>query len=469
MSTKIKIHYFFSLILTFPVFIGAGCKEEKGEDPVWIIEEKEPEKLPNVLIILADDLTVKDLGCYGGTNVNTPNIDRLAREGMRFTSCYTSSAMCTPCRTSLYTGLYPVKNGAHKNGPGGVIKPGVESIAHHMQRKGYRVGLTGKKHINPISQFNFEIVPGFTANILGKTADYDTQELVPFMTRNANQPYCLVVASTLPHTPWTVGDREQFDESGFALHDNWFDSSDTRRRFRDYLAEVSELDKQVGDVLRLIEQLNQKKNTLVLFLGEQGSQFPGNKWTLWNPGIHSAMIARLPDSIRAGTVSDQLVQYEDVIPTVIDFINKNIPGELDGYSFADILKGHSSDEVRDYGFAVHSNNTEGYPYSIRAVFNKTHKLIWNLNYEVPYYNKYVVNSKEFVSWKAAADTSEVADFLVQRYENRPEFELYDMQDDPYELNNLAYEADYLGIRENLKAELDAWMESQGDPGSSLDQ
>lgn len=465
------VKYIFSIsILTFTFFYISSCREGNSDGVIESVEGGgQQANLPNILIVLADDLNVSDLSCYGGKNVNTPNIDKLAKEGMRFTNCFTSSAMCTPCRTSLYTGLYPVKNGAHRNSQLGIIKPGVESIAHHLKKIGYRVGLAGKKHINPLSQFDFEIVPGFTDNTVGPKADYNTQEIAPFMTKNRSQPYCLVIASTLPHAPWTVGDRTQFDQNSFVLPENWFDTAETRQRYRDYLAEVSALDKQVGDILNMLGLLNQEQNTLVLFLGEQGAQFPGNKWTLWNPGIHTAMIARFPESIKAGVIANQLVQYVDVIPTIFDFVNKEIPKDLDGSSFSEILKGDSVGEIRKYGYAIHSNIGEGDSYSIRSVFNKEYKMLWNLNHEDPYFNQYIMKAGEFISWKKAAENSELAGSLVSRYENRPEFEMYNVTTDPYEMVNLAYLQEYQQLRENMKSEIEAWMKIQGDPGSSIDK
>lgn len=463
---------FFSIfIISGSSFSGCTNKESQIKEEKDDENEKNPEeKTPyNLVIVLADDLTSDDLECYGGDNVSTPNINKLASQGMKFTNAYTSSAMCTPCRTSLYTGIYPVRNGAHKNGPEGIIKPGVESIAHHLNRVGYRVGLTGKEHINPLEQFNFEIVPGFTKKILGQEANYNVDELKPFLNYYSKQPFCLIIGSTLPHTPWTVGDRDQFNLNELKLHDNFYDTPETRERFRKYLAEVSALDHQVGDVMDLLKELELTDNTLFMFLGEQGSQFVGNKWTMWDQGIHSSIIGRLPNVIPEDSESDQLVQYVDIIPTFFDLIGEDTPDDLDGVSFADILRGESEEEVREYGYAMHSNSTEGNSYAIRAVFNKKYKLIWNLHHEKDYYNKYVINCRGYKSWVADKPDSETAAFLVDRYTDRPEFELYDIEKDPYELNNLAYKEEFETIRNNMKRKIDEWMIQQNDEGKSIDQ
>ena len=116
---------------------------------VW---SAEPEK-PNFVFVIADDCTYRDIGCYGG-QAHTPNIDRLAGEGMRFTDCFQAAPMCSPTRHNIYTGLYPVKSGAYPNHT--FAKPGTKSVVHYLQPLGYRVALSGKRHINPPEVFPFE-------------------------------------------------------------------------------------------------------------------------------------------------------------------------------------------------------------------------------------------------------------------------------------------------------------------------
>lgn len=465
--------------LLFSLIWAGSCKEDPGS--TGFTQPKQPEEeeedtigtttdKPNIVIVIADDLTTRDLSCYGGTNLSTSNIDRLAREGMRFTKGFTSSAMCTPSRTALFTGIYPVRSGAHGNHERlGSIKEGVKSISHYLGDIGYRVGLTGKKHIFPLEQFQFEIVPGFTSEVVGQAAEYNVEEVKPFMTRDADEPFCLVIASTLPHAPWTVGDASQFNTSQLILHENWYDTPATRNQYARYLAEVSALDKQVGDVMNLVKSLEMDDNTLFLFLGEQGAQFPGEKWTNWDQGIRSAVIARYPGVIEPGTVADDLVQYVDVIPTILDLIGEGAPQGLDGVSFANVLTGETNENTREYGFAMHTNTPEGQPYPIRTVFNSQYKLIWNLTHTNNYFNKFIATANEYKSWKNSYEMSAEAKRLVDRYEDRPEFEFYDLENDPYEMDNLIDDPEMSGAIQEMKSRLDTWMVQQGDVGASLDQ
>ena len=125
------------------------------------LRAEEPRQNPNFLFILADDVTYNLLGCYGGADAETPHIDKLASEGMRFTKAYAATAMCAPFRAELYTGLYPVRNGVSWNHSS--AKPGTKSVCHYLTEQGYRVGLSGKKHASPETTFSFENVKGFPA------------------------------------------------------------------------------------------------------------------------------------------------------------------------------------------------------------------------------------------------------------------------------------------------------------------
>ncbi len=193
---------------------------------------------PNFLFILADDVTYSTLGCYGGRNVKTPNIDRLARDGIRFTRAYCAMSMCAPFRAELYTGLYPVRNGVAWNHS--VARPGTKSVCHLLGELNYRVGLCGKKHASPASVFPFQNVKGLPAG----------PRVRDFMTRDANQPFCLFVCSHNAHPPWRSGDVSQFDQDDIALPPVIHDNPPTRKTFAGYLAEVAELErwmKEQGD------------------------------------------------------------------------------------------------------------------------------------------------------------------------------------------------------------------------------
>ena len=423
---------------------------------------------PNFLIIMADDLASYELGCYGGKNVATPHIDRLAAEGLRFTHAFASEAMCVPIRSSLYTGLYPARHGACRNHA--ASKPDTRSVPHYLRPLGYRVGLAGKVHVRPKEVYPFDAVPGFEPNCTAPTANYTLDGIRDFMTRGPGQPFCLFVCSTLPHAPWTVGDASKFPPEKLLLPPIWMDTPKTRQAFAKYCAEVAALDTQVGDVVRTMEEAGLKDKTVLIFLGEQGAQFPAAKWTLFAPGVSSAAIVRWPGRTRAGAVTDAIVQYEDVLPTLIDLAGGPAEKGLDGLSFAAVLTGERT-EFREFAFGIHNNWPEGRPYPIRSIRSKKYKLILNLMPENDYHEKHIMDIDREDYWKSWVETAARdprAAGPLRRFLKRPAVELYDVEKDPWELENLAGRPDLAPVRRDLEDRLRAWMQQQGDPGAALD-
>ncbi len=232
---------------------------------------------PNIIIIMADDLDSRQLSCYGGKNIKTGNIDALAREGLRFNQMIASETMCVPTRASLFTGLYPLRHGSFQNHK--PVYDSLKSVCHYLGDLGYNVALTGKNHsTKPVSVFPFKILRGFEPNCVAPTDDYSLDDIKTFITAKQEKPYCLFIMSINPHAPWTMGDPSEFTASKLVIPPHWVDTKDVREEFTKYLAEVRRLDNQVGDVMKLLKETGQDKNTVVIFLGEQGPQFPGGKW-----------------------------------------------------------------------------------------------------------------------------------------------------------------------------------------------
>lgn len=424
---------------------------------------------PNIVVIIADDLASNELSCYGGKNVQTPNIDRIAREGVLFTGNYASCTMCVPIRASMYTGLYPARHGSYQNHKDSY--PNIKSITTYMPETGYRLGRTGKQHTEPRSVYQFEDIPGFEENCVSPTAYYTTDGIKEFMTRDDNQSYCLFVCSTNPHVPWTMGDQSKFDPDKMVLPPNCVDNKETRVLFRNFIAEIGALDDEVGAVLKVLEETKQLDNTLVIFLGEQGPQLPGGKWTCWKYGQSSALVARYPKEIKAGSRSDALVQYEDILPTLIEFAGgKEIEG-IDGKSFLQVLYGQKKDH-RDWAYGIHNNIPEGTPYPIRSIQDKRYKLILNLTPEAKYFEKHMMDVKNrkqvWANWLESAEIDSKAKALVDRFVTRPAVEFYDLEKDPWELSNLAADPQYAERIATMEAELKKWMLQQGDRGAKMD-
>lgn len=430
---------------------------------------------PNFLIIIADDCTHTDLPIFGGPNAKTPHLDRLATEGLVFNRAYVSEAMCQPCRSELYSGQHPMRNGAAWNHA--ASRPQTTSLPQHLGQLGYRVGLAGKRHIAPQRAFPFEPVQGFDGNcVRNPTRDHDLSDVERFFVRDEEQPFCLVIALVEPHVPWVMGDNSQYPPEQLELPPYLADTERTREAYSRYLAEISYMDGQVGEILELLRNTGREDETLVLFTSEQGSQFPGCKWTCWDSGLHTALIARWPGEVPAGERSDAIVQYADVAPTLVDLAGGD-PNqfEYDGTSFVRSLKDPAQPH-RDYAYGMHNNIPEGPSYPIRTITDGEYRLIRNLTPEEIYIEKHLMglsgegllNNPYWGTWIFNTTADPKIERLVKRYMRRPAEQLYHTAIDRFELNDLAADPAYSEIKARLGEQLDAWMRSQGDPGVPLD-
>ena len=429
---------------------------------------------PNLLVIIADDCTFNDLPLYGGRNAKTPHIDRLASEGLTFDHAYLSEAMCQPCRAEMYSGQFPIRNGAAWNHSGS--RPETRSLPHYLGELGYRVGLSGKTHFKPASSFPFEKVDGFDPNcVRSPTLAHETNSIGSFMSRD-DAPFCLVVALVEPHVPWVMGDRSQYPDDEIELPPYLVDTSVTRDAFARYLAEVTYMDGQVGEILDTLEKSGKSEETLVLFTSEQGSQFPGCKWTNWDNGVHTALVARWPGRVPEGRRTDAIVQYADIAPTFVELAGGDPETRpFDGTSFAKSL-GDPSQAHRKYAYGVHNNIPEGPAYPIRTVTNGEFRYIRNLTPDEIYIEKHLMgmkgdgelNNPYWSTWVFESGQTEDAAKIVKRYMKRPAEQLYRTSGDPYELVDLAGDPRYAAIKGELSRELDLWMHDQGDPGAAID-
>jgi N-sulfoglucosamine sulfohydrolase len=430
---------------------------------------------PNFLIIMADDCTYNDLPVYGGQNAITPNINKLASEGLVFNRAYLGSAMCQPCRAELYSGLYPMRNGCAWNHSASRLD--ITTMPHHLGALGYRVGLAGKVHVTPEKTFPFISVEGFDSNcVRNPTRPHNMQDITKFMGENQNQPFCLVVALVEPHVPWVMGDTSKYPPMKLKLPPNIADTSRTREDFSHYLAEISYMDKQVGEIIEVLEKSGRADNTLVQFTSEQGSQFPGCKWTNWDTGLHTALIARWPERITAGGRTDAMVQYADILPTFVNAAGGD-PAEhnYDGTSFLPVLLGKASTH-RKFVYGMHNNIPEGPSYPVRTVSDGRYRYIRNLTPDEIYIEKHLMgregngelNNPYWATWIRDAWNDPNTYNLVKRYMHRPAEQLYNTAKDPYELKNLADDPVFSDIKTRLSTELDRWMKEQGDPGAPQD-
>jgi N-sulfoglucosamine sulfohydrolase len=436
-----------SLCLIALLFI---CKA----NPVWGKNAR-----PNILFFLADDCSYLDLDLYGGP-AKTPHINKLAKSGMTFKRCYQAAAMCSPTRHCLYTGLYPVRSGAYPNHARAYEN--VRSIAHYLSESGYQVALAGKTHIEPKQVFPFEYLKEFADPI-----DQDVKEvngwryplIYKLLKESAvsGKPTCLFLCSNEPHGPYTKGDPKPYRDVSLSPQQ----LEHHRDSYAKYLAEITYFDGQVGEVMRMLDSLNLRENTLVFVASEQGSSYPFGKWTCYEVGVASGLVVSWPGEIKPGSKTDAIVEYVDVVPTMLEVAGAEVPESLDGRSFLPVLKG-TENRHKKYAYSLQTTvgvNGAKQPYGIRSVVNEKFRLVLNLFPE----NEFSIPT----SRRLTEETSAMGDsekLFARRFAKRPKWELFEVAKDPYCLNNLAADTKYDSQRNLLSNALEEWMLSQNDQG-----
>ncbi|MFX4227628.1 MAG: sulfatase [Porticoccaceae bacterium] len=462
------------LALTLSVTYGCGTRH------IAAVDSSISDKKPNIVMVVADDMSWFDIGAYHEEfdyvpkNAITPNIDKIAQQGTLFKRAFTATAMCSVTRQQLYTGIYPVRNGAYGNHTR--VHEGVKSAAHYFKDLGYRVGLAGKKHIAPYESFPFQMAGEQNRSADGETS-FGIEQTREFIHKDSNkaiserQPFFLIVASSSPHDPWTRGDRTQYPEDELQIPSFLNDTPDVRRLMADYLAEVSDLDREVGLIEDELEKADIKDNTIFIFTSEQGSVLPYGKWSNYDGGLRTAFIIRWPGRIAAGATTDAMIEYVDVVPTLTDLVSGTVPlahdgKPLDGKSFRPVLEG-DQDEHKQYVYGIQTtyNIKDGSDYPVRSVRGQEFKLIHNLQYQNDFSNL-IVASPWFQRELETEKNKNKANYA--NFVSRPEFELYNVKDDPFERNNLINDEQYREIVARLKAELSGWMNQQGDTGAPME-
>lgn len=442
------------------------------------IQAQQKRQQPNFLILLADDISATSLGCYGSENPNTsPNIDQLAHEGIRFKNMFVSQAICAPTRAELYTGLQPQRNGCYRNHT--ATNEGTLSVVHYLKKLGYRVGLSGKQHFSPASVYPFEKIEGFESVCASRAPIAESWEGVKdFMSQNENQPFCLFICSIHAHAPWDAGNSSLWNSEDLKLPEHFVDNKITRNYYREYLAEVRLFDEQVGKSKSVLKELNLEDNTVLIVLDENGAGMPCGKWTTYDWGTRSACVMKWPESYKANFETDAIAQYCDILPTLIDAAGGEVPVNLDGKSLLPLIMGRTKTH-RDKAFFSYNNRDDRKidpHFSERAVFDGRFKLIRNLTpgnlYALNDINGFDIGNqignqgpqKMYSSWVEQAKTDSFAEKMVQRFLHRPEFQLFNLDSDPSEMNNLASVPEYQSKVKELMTSLSEWMVQQGDDG-----
>lgn len=412
---------------------------------------------PNIILFVADDHGPADSGAYGDSVVRTPNIDRLAKESLRFTRAFAVSPLCSPSRSVIATGLDPFRNGAHKFGT--PIASGIRTMPEYFKSLGYYTAHFGKFHHMPRQRFPYDHIASNENNAAEYLARYDKP-----------QPLLLVVCTHPPHTPWIK--NKTYDPEKIKLPANYIDTPETRLDRANYYSDVTLMDSILGSVLDAANKNGFVDNTLLLYTSDQGANWPFEKWCLYDGGLRVPLIIRWPGVVRAGTTTDAMVTLADLLPTMIDAAGSKAPADLDGRSFTAVLRGET-DTHREVVFGSHTGNDNGGPgiwnhCPARTVRTATHRYILNLNPSEKF-TTHITGCKSgphylpfWDSWVRQAKTDPAAAAIVNRYHYRPTEELYDLRTDPLETKNLAADPAQAEILESLRKKLREYRGQQGD-------
>ena len=475
--------------------------------PAWAASQR------NVIVIVADDLG-KQLGCYGDKLAKTPNVDRLAAQGVRFNRAYCTTASCSASRSVLMSGLHNHATGhyGHAHGSGHFSTyESVRSLPVMLGDAGYRTCLIGKYHLAPEYTYKFE-----TQRQEGTQGARNTvrmaQNAKAWIAENDQKPFFLYFCPTDPHRAGADSFANHPNQSDFYAGIQptvyrpeemnvpaWLpDKPEVRQELAEYYQSIARLDVGIGTLLDGLKETGHWEDTLVMFLSDNGPPFPGAKTTHYEPGTNLPLIVRDPRLKTQGGTNEALVTWVDVMPSVLDYcgvkpqglgpvrMSENIgrtpvagegkkpnaakeSGELKPYkphgrSFLNVL-----DQERpagwDEAFSSHTFHEVTMYYPMRTVRSGKFKLIFNIANPLPY--PFASDLFASPTWQAVLKRNDEYELYGQRsvkaYLHRPRFELFDLDADPHETKNLAEDPAHQTTFETLQAKLKKWQEATNDP------
>jgi N-sulfoglucosamine sulfohydrolase len=433
----------------------------------------------NVVFILADDMGRDTWGAYGSKDCQTPNINRLAEEGTRFNRAYCSVAMCAPFRQELYSGRSPWRTGTLPNHSKSVT--GTKSIAHYLQPLGYRVALLGKSHIGPQECYPFEMLGDVSKKIDANPEILKRSSRFFDDCQKKDEPFCLFIASHDSHAPFTTGDQSAYDANKLTVPPYWVDTPELRDEMVKYYAEVTNFDSLVGRVRAELKKRNLWENTIFIVCSEQGTQLPFAKWTCYDNGLHIGLVLRWPGLSKEGSLVEQLVSIADITPTLVQELGGDLKeGDCDGENIASLIRGNG-EPVHQYVYGAFTNcriiGNRDRIFPIRSIRDKRYSLIFNPNSKDEITSNItlsraleILNSDQkkkanldpAASWVTKANLTTSEEELVHKLHHRPEYELYDLLNDPFELVNVIGDSKFKKVGHRLKQALHKKLGELGD-------
>jgi N-sulfoglucosamine sulfohydrolase len=423
---------------------------------------------PNILLITSEDHG-PELGCYGEPSVRTPRLDALAASGVRFERAYVTQAGCSPSRASILTGLHPHQNGqiGLATWGFGLYREDTPNMARSLKQAGYRTGIIGKLHINPESAFPFDFKAIPSANFRRNNLPDYARSAGRFM-RAGDEPFFLMVnypdahrphleqVGGLPAAPLTAADVKPLAYLGA-------DHPRLRQDTANHYNSIMRLDTLIGELLDTLDQSGKAGNTLVIYLSDHGADLLRGKTTCYEGGLRVPLMVAWPGKIAGGQVRPELVSAIDLYPTILELAGVVGPPGLPGRSLVPLLHG-TAQEWRTYLFgSYHLQGVDNFQPQ-RSVRDARYKLIHNLLPDRPNAS-FVYTMKSHYARAAdglGLDKSRAAAAYRLMWQP-PEFELYDLEQDPFEFNNLSNDDAHQLAFEHLKHQLTAWRRATRDP------
>jgi arylsulfatase A-like enzyme len=438
-----------------------------------ITELRAAESRPNIVLAIADDWGWPHASAYGDRVVKTPTFDRLAHEGVLFANAFVSSPSCTPSRGALITGqqFWRLKEGGnlHSVWPEGKFP----EYPQMLSRAGYHVG-TYRKAWGPGR--------GSPGGQPYKSVD------AFFKARPAGQPFCFWFGSPDPHRPYELGtgERSGMDLSQVHLYPHFPDAPEVRGDVADYYFEIQRFDREVGELLAKLKELGELENTLVVMTSDHGMPFPRGKTNLYDCGVHVPLAIRWSGRVPAGRTVTDLVSLTDLAPTFLTAVGLSAPPEMTGRSLLALLqsdKSHRVEASRDHVYfgrerhvpAQEAPESGGYP--MRAL--RTDRFLYIRNFKPERWPSGTPDhAKAFFTqaWLADCDNGPTKKYLwdhrddpavrekyVLCFGKRPAEELYDLQNDPDEMHNVADDPRFASEKADLAKRLLDELRATADP------
>lgn len=440
------------------------CSNEETAKSEQASGPKLPQK-PNILWLVAEDLSAI-IPPFGDNTVATPNLTRLADEGIRYTQVYSSSGVCAPSRTAIATGMYQNRIGAQHMRTTNIADFGVEGIvpyeavppayvkmhSQYFREAGYYASNNAKEDY----QFRKTV-----------TAWDDSSRSAHWRNRAKGQPFFSVFNFGITHESqvWAqAGNPLLVDENlEVPIPPYLPDSEIGRKDVRQVYSNIVAMDQQVGEILNQLEEDGLLDSTIIFWYSDHGGPLPRQKRLLYDSGIHLPLIIRFPDQYRAGEIDDQLISFVDFKSTILSLAGIEPPTYVDGRAF---LGEYAASTSRDYVHAAADRFDSEYD-TIRAVRDKRFKYLRNFNPEKPYYLPLTYREQMPVMQELLRmrDAGQLNETQAQWFRtSKEEEELFDTENDPYELNNLAGDTSYAEKLAELRNELDSWMSYIDDKG-----